>query len=73
MWILHTTNFAGPKTVTRSYATDSYYAPTKLWPNLKVLTEAHVDRMLFENHERKGSLIVSGLQFLITPMSEKFS
>ncbi len=36
-----------PKTATRSFAATAYYAPNAKRPNLKVLTDAHVSRVLF--------------------------
>ncbi|KAH9934323.1 GMC oxidoreductase [Fomitopsis serialis] len=50
---------------TRSYAATAHYLPNKDSPNLVVLTEATVARILFENKAGSdGNLVANGVEFI---------
>lgn len=53
-----------PRTNTRSHAGVAYYEPASKRPNLHVLTEALVEKVLFEQSYGKNTLIASGLNFI---------
>ncbi|KIJ36239.1 GMC oxidoreductase [Sphaerobolus stellatus SS14] len=52
-----------PTTHTRSYAANSYYVPNRNRQNLKVLTGAHVAKVLFSDDETAEDLIATGVEF----------
>lgn len=51
-----------PKTVTRSYAANAYYKPNAARPNLKVITNALVNNVVFKDR-KSPKLVASGLNF----------
>lgn len=52
-----------PKTRTRSHAGVAYYKPIAGRPNLHVLTEALVEKVLFDPRRGKNHLIANGVKF----------
>lgn len=50
-----------PKTKERSYVTSAYYAPIKDRPNLHVVTEAYVEKILLESSP--DGILASGVQY----------
>ncbi|TCD71169.1 hypothetical protein EIP91_012117 [Steccherinum ochraceum] len=56
-------NTNDPKTFTRSYAASAYYEPNKHRPNLTVLVNAHVVRVLTETAS-SGEVVATGVEFL---------
>ncbi|KAJ7635381.1 GMC oxidoreductase [Roridomyces roridus] len=53
-----------PKDWTRSYATTGYYLPARERPNLTVITEATVARVLFNEKHSEKPLTASGVEYL---------
>ncbi|KAJ7635380.1 GMC oxidoreductase [Roridomyces roridus] len=53
-----------PKDWTRSYATTGYYLPAQDRPNLTVLTESTVARILFKEKDGEKPLTASGVEYL---------
>ncbi|KAL0952821.1 hypothetical protein HGRIS_007046 [Hohenbuehelia grisea] len=53
-----------PKAWTRSYAATGYYLPNRDRPNLKVLTEAIVSRVLFDKAHSGPNAVATGVEFL---------
>lgn len=52
-----------PKTRTRSYAGTAYYKPVAARPNLHVMTEALVEKVLFDPRRGGNDLIANGVKF----------
>lgn len=53
-----------PKNASRSYAATAYYRPNANRPNLKVLTNAFVNKVIFApQNDRKSPLVATGLSF----------
>lgn len=50
-----------PKTRERSYVTSAYYAPVKDRSNLRVVTEAYVEKIILE--DRPNGIFASGVRF----------
>ena len=46
----------------RSYAASAYYLPVAARPNLHLVTEAYVTKVLIEPHGNSGSLVATGVQ-----------
>ncbi|KAF8588245.1 GMC oxidoreductase [Ramaria rubella] len=54
-----------PRTATRSYSANAYYAPNSHRRNLFVVTGAHVTRILFDDHAARHPIITAtGIEFL---------
>jgi len=52
-----------PSEVVRSSSTSAYYQPNKSRNNLRVITGAHVTRVLFDSDKREGKLVATGVQY----------
>ncbi|KAI9888861.1 MAG: hypothetical protein M1814_006211 [Vezdaea aestivalis] len=49
----------------RSYSANGYYTPNKDRPNLKVLTSAFVNNVLFDPNNKSKGLVATGLNFTV--------
>lgn len=58
-----------PKTATRSYAARAYYEPNANRPNLSVLTDAMVLRIIFDELGRSDGLTATGVEFTVGGMT----
>ncbi|KAJ7635367.1 GMC oxidoreductase [Roridomyces roridus] len=54
-----------PKDWTRSYATTGYFLPVRDRPNLTVLTEATVARIVFDDAEGDAPLTARGVEYML--------
>ncbi|KAF2092467.1 alcohol oxidase [Rhizodiscina lignyota] len=54
-----------PKTSTRSYAVSAYYAPVSGRPNLHVITDAIVTRILFAQQLGEEDIVADGVEFIV--------
>lgn len=61
-WIANTN--LNPATWTRSYATPAYFLPAQDRPNLTVLTNATVARIIFNDTSENDKLTASGVEFI---------
>ncbi|EKM52445.1 uncharacterized protein PHACADRAFT_211701 [Phanerochaete carnosa HHB-10118-sp] len=61
--VFWTINSIDQQTATRSYACTAYYMPNRDRPNLTVLPDAHVARVISDK-DTNGNLTVTGVEFL---------
>ncbi|KIV86322.1 hypothetical protein PV11_01939 [Exophiala sideris] len=54
---------ADPKTATRSYSASAYLLPSSHRPNLKVLTGAQVEKILWQQNTKSAEKVASGVAF----------
>lgn len=52
-----------PSEVVRSSSASAYYQPNKSRSNLRVITNAHATRVLFDSDKREGKLVATGVQY----------
>ncbi|KIJ24846.1 GMC oxidoreductase, partial [Sphaerobolus stellatus SS14] len=62
--VFHTTLTMDTETHARSYAANAYYTPNRTRPNLMVLTQAHVAKVIFADNTASEDLVATGVEFL---------